>query len=395
MSTDPIVIVSAKRTPMGNLLGSLASLSAPQLAAEACRATLAQSQLEAEQIDQVMLGCVLTAGIGQAPARQAALLAGLPPQVAATTINKMCGSGLQALILAHDTLVAGSSDIILAGGMESMSRAPYLLPGARQGYRLGHDRLLDHMFTDGLEDPSEGKLMGLYAEATAAKFKFTRQAQDEFAKRSLTRALAAMDDGTFADEITPVTVTTKKGEHTVIQDESPDPAKLAKIDHLKPAFQADGTVTAANASSISDGAAALIVMRQSTAERLQLTPLARIVGHTVFAQPPAWFTTAPIGAISQLLTQIHWSTRDVDLFEINEAFAVVPMAAMAELGLSAEQVNIHGGACALGHPIGASGARIMVTLINALHHHTLDRGVAAICLAGGEALAMAIERIGD
>ncbi|MEE8499672.1 MAG: acetyl-CoA C-acyltransferase, partial [Kiloniellales bacterium] len=334
------------------------------------------------------------AGMGQAPARQAAFGAGIPDSVGCTTINKMCGSGMKAAMLAHDLIAAGSADVMVAGGMESMSNAPYLLPKARQGYRMGHGQLLDHMFIDGLEDAyDKGRLMGTYAEDTAQHYQFTREAQDDFAIRSLKRAQGASEDGTAAREIVPVTVKTRKGETTVEVDEQPRNANLDKIPTLRPAFREGGTVTAANSSSISDGAAALVLMKRSEAERRGLTPLAVILGHASHAQAPAWFTTAPIGAIEKLLDALGWSTGEPDLYEINEAFAVVTMAAMRDLDLPADKVNVHGGACALGHPVGASGARILVTLINALDKYGLDKGVASLCIGGGEATAIAVERL--
>jgi acetyl-CoA C-acetyltransferase len=392
MSSDPIVITSAVRTPMGSLLGELKDFTAAQLGAAAIQAALERSQLQPQQIPEVIMGCVLMAGQGQAPARQAALAAGLLQSTGATTINKMCGSGMKAAMFAHDMLLAGVHDIIIAGGMESMTNAPYLLSKARSGYRLGHNQLIDHMFLDGLEDAYDrGKLMGYFADATAKHFGFTREAQDEFAIASLKRAQQATQNGTFATEIIPMTLRSKEGDKVIAQDEGPLKARLDKIPQLKPAFAADGTVTAANSSSISDGAAALVLMRESHANKLGLQPLARIVGHATHAQEPAWFTTAPVFAMQKLLEKINWHKDDVDLYEINEAFAVVTMAAMQELRLPHEKVNIHGGACALGHPIGASGARVVVTLLNALKKHNLKRGVASLCIGGGEATAMAVE----
>jgi acetyl-CoA C-acetyltransferase len=392
MTPDPIVITGAKRTPMGGLQGDLAGLSASQLGATAIRAALQDSAVKPEDIDEVIMGCVLPAGQGQAPARQAALGAGLPQATGCTTVNKMCGSGMKAAMFAHDLLRAGSGDIIVAGGMESMTNAPYLLDKARSGYRLGHGKVIDHMFLDGLEDAYEpGRLMGSFAEDIAQEYQFSRQDQDEFALASLSRALAATRDGGFAAEIAPATVPGREGERVVSVDEQPAKAKPEKIPTLKPAFRAGGTVTAANSSSISDGAAALVMMRRSEAERRGLTPLATILGHSNFAQAPARFTTAPVGAIRRLLDSLEWKAGDVDLWEINEAFAVVAMIAMRELGLPHERVNIRGGACALGHPIGASGARIMVTLIAALKQQGLKRGIASLCIGGGEATAMAVE----
>lgn len=394
MINDPIVITSAVRTPMGSLLGELKDFTAAQLGGAAIQTALARSQLPAAAIPEIIMGCVLTAGQGQAPARQAALAGGLLESTACTTINKMCGSGMKAVMLAHDMLRADVYNIMIAGGMESMSNAPYLLNKARSGYRLGHGQLLDHMFLDGLEDAYDrGKLMGVFAEATAKKFGFSREAQDAFAITSLNRAQQAIANGNFKDEITPLTLRNKEGEKIIAQDEAPLKARPDKIPQLKPAFSADGTVTAANSSSISDGAAALVLMRESHAAKLGLTPLARIVGHASYAQEPAWFTTAPVFAIHNLLNKIQWRKEDVDLYEINEAFAIVTMAAMQELQLPHDRVNIHGGACALGHPIGASGARILVTLLNALKQRQLKRGVAALCIGGGEATAMAVELI--
>ncbi|RUR17442.1 acetyl-CoA C-acyltransferase [Legionella septentrionalis] len=394
MKQDDIVIVAAKRTPMGNMLGSLSSLSAPELAATAHRAVLQEAGVQPSEIDEVLSGCVLQAGIGQAPARQATKLAGIPDSKGATTINKMCGSGMKAVMMAHDAIKAGSANVILAGGMESMSNAPYLLTKARAGYRLGHGELKDHMFLDGLEDAYDrGKLMGYFAEATAKKYNFSREEQDAYAIRSMTLALQAEEDGSFREEITPVTISGRKETLTVNRDEGPDAQKIAKIPNLRPAFQADGTVTAANSSSISDGAASLILTSTAWAEQRGINPMARIIGHTTHAQEPAWFTTAPVIAIRNLLNKINWQAHEVDLYEINEAFAVVAMAAIKDLELDAAKVNIHGGACALGHPIGASGARILVTLIHALKQQQKRRGVAALCIGGGEATAIAIELI--
>ncbi len=392
MSQNPVVIVAAARTAMGGFLGDFAALSAPQLGAAAIAAAIARAGLPAEAVEEVIMGCVLPAGQGQAPARQASLGAGLPLSAGCTTVNKMCGSGMKAAMLAHDLLVAGTNEVMIAGGMESMSNAPYLLPKARGGYRLGHGQLLDHMFLDGLEDAYErGRLMGSFAEDCADKYGFTRADQDAYAITSTTRAQTAIRDGSFAWEIAPVTVPGKKGEVVVAQDEQPGKAQLDKVPGLKPAFKKDGTITAANSSSISDGAAALLMMRLATAERMGLAPLARIVGHATHSQQPAWFSTAPVGAMQKLFAKCGWRAGDVDLFEINEAFAVVAMAAMRELGLPHDKVNIHGGACALGHPIGASGARLLVTLIGALRKHGGKRGVASLCIGGGEATAMAIE----
>jgi len=393
MSPDPIVIVGAARTPMGGFQGDLSPLAAPELGAAAIGAVQAQTGIAGAELDEVVMGCVLPAGQGQAPARQAALGAGIPDSVGCTTLNKMCGSGMKAAMLAHDLLTAGSARIMVAGGMESMSNAPYLLPKARSGYRMGHGQVVDHMFLDGLEDAyDKGRLMGTYAEDTARHYQFTREAQDAFAIESLARAKRASEAGHFKREIAPVTVRSRAGETRVETDEQPFKANLAKIPKLKPAFREDGTVTAANSSSISDGAAALVLMRRSEAERRGLQPRAQVCGHTSHAQAPAWFTTAPVDAIKKLLDKLDWQGDQVDLFEINEAFAVVTMAAMRDLDLPHDKVNPHGGACALGHPIGASGARILVTLLAALETHDLKRGVAAICIGGGEATAMAIER---
>jgi len=391
---DPVVIVSAVRTPMGGFQGDLKSLTAPQLGAAAIRAAVERAGLASADVQQVLFGCVLSAGIGQAPARQAALGAGLPTSTLCTTLNKMCGSGMQAAILGHDMLLAGSAEVIVAGGMESMSNAPYLLDRARSGYRMGHGQVLDHMFYDGLEDAYErGRLMGTFAEDCAEANGISREAQDSFAIASLTRAQAAADNGYFNAEIVPLQVTAGKEQREISQDEQPPKARPDKIPTLKPAFRPGGSVTAANSSSISDGAAALLLMRRSEAQRRGLQPLAVIHGHAAFADEPGLFTTAPIGAIKALLSRTGWSLHDVDLFEINEAFAVVTLVAMNQLELPHDKVNVHGGACALGHPIGASGARILVTLINALKQRGLKRGVAAICIGGGEATAMAIEVI--
>lgn len=392
LSNDPIVIVSAVRTPMGGLQGDLKSLTAPQLGAAAIRAAVERAGVAADSVDQVLFGCVLPAGLGQAPARQAALGAGLSKGTTCTTLNKMCGSGMQAAIMAHDLLLAGTADVVVAGGMESMSNAPYLLDKARSGYRMGHGRIIDHMFLDGLEDAyDKGRLMGTFAEDCAQAQGFSRKAQDDFAIASLTRAQQAIDNGSFVAEIVPVEVTEGKQTRLVSHDEQPPKARLDKIPQLKPAFRDGGTVTAANASSISDGAAALLMMRRSQAEQRSLTPLAVIHGHAAFADEPGLFPTAPIGAIGALLERTGWSLAEVDLFEINEAFAVVTLAAMKHLDLPHDKVNVNGGACALGHPIGASGARILVTLLAALRHRGLRRGIAAICIGGGEATAMAVE----
>ena len=390
---DPIVIVGAARTPMGGFQGDLRDVPAPALGSVAIEAALARADVAAEAVDEVIMGCVLPAGMGQAPARQASIGAGVPDSVGCTTVNKMCGSGMKATMLAHDLLAAGSGEVMVAGGLESMSNAPYLLDRARTGYRLGHGVLYDHMFIDGLEDAyQKGTLMGSFAEDTAQAYQFTREAQDAFAIESLTRAKRAIEDGSFAGEVAPVTVKTRKGEHVVERDEQPLKADLDKIPKLKPAFREGGTVTPANSSSISDGAAALVLMRRSEAERRGLAPLAEIVAHASHAQAPAWFTTAPIGAIEKLFEKTGWSAGEVDLYEINEAFAVVTMAAMRDLDLAHDRVNVHGGACALGHPVGASGARIVVTLLAAMEKFDVKRGVAALCIGGGEATALAVER---
>jgi len=394
MLKDPIVIVSAARTPMGGFQGELKDFAAHQLGAAAIRAAIERAGIGSEQVEEVIMGCVLPAGQGQAPARQASLGAGLPLSAGCTTINKMCGSGMKAAMFAHDLLSTGSDDIIVAGGMESMTNAPYLLPKARSGYRMGHQQALDHMFFDGLEDAyDKGRLMGTFAEDCAAKYAFTREEQDRFAIASLERAQAANRDGSFAWEITPIAIKAGKNERFVENDEQPFKANFEKIPTLKPAFRKDGTVTAANSSSISDGAAAMVMMRRSTAEKLGAKPLAVVVGHSTHAQEPGWFTTAPVAAIRKLFEKTGWTRDQVDLYEINEAFAVVTLAAMKEHKLPHEKVNVHGGACALGHPIGASGARIMVTLIGALRKHGGRRGVASLCIGGGEATAVAIELV--
>ena len=394
MDSDPIVITAYARTPMGGFQGALRAASSPALGGAAIAAALSRANLDAADVDEVIMGCVLSAGLGQAPARQAAVAAGLPYAVGCTTINKMCGSGMKAAMFAHDLLLAGSNRVMVAGGMESMSNAPYLLDRARAGYRLGHGQVIDHMFLDGLEDAyDKGRLMGTFAEDTAEHYSFSREDQDAFAITSLSRANRAINDGSFAREVTPVTIATRKGDIVIGEDEQPGKARPDKIPDLKPAFRPGGTVTAANASSISDGAAALVLMRQSEARRRGITALARIVAHSTHAQQPAWFTTAPVSAMKQLLERIGWTTDDVDLFEINEAFAVVTMAAMLELKLDHDKVNVHGGACALGHPIGASGARIMATLLAALQKYDLRRGVASLCIGGGEATAIAVEML--
>ncbi|MGM8062323.1 acetyl-CoA C-acyltransferase [Vogesella indigofera] len=394
MQNDAIVIVGMARTAMGGFQGSLSGQSASELGAVAIRAAVERAGVAPEAVEEVIMGCVLPAGQGQAPARQAAIKGGLPLAAGATTINKMCGSGMKALMLAHDLLKAGSNTVMVAGGMESMSNAPYIIPKARGGLRLGHGELKDHMFLDGLEDAyDKGKLMGVFAELCAEKYGFSRAAQDDYAIASLTRAQHAITSGAFKSEIASVTVVGRKGEEVVAEDEQPLKANLDKIPTLKPAFKKDGTVTPANASSISDGAAALVLMRESEAVARGLTPLARIVGHSTHAHEPAWFSTAPVGAMQKLLAKAGWTVDDVDLFEINEAFAVVTMAAMHDLGLPHAKVNVNGGACALGHPIGASGARIVVTLIAALQARGLKRGVASLCIGGGEATALALELV--
>jgi len=393
MKTDPIVIVSAARTPMGAFQGELKGFAAPELGAAAIRAAIERAKIRPEDVQEVLMGCVLPAGQGQAPARQASLGAGLPLAAGCTTVNKMCGSGMKAAMLAHDIL--GNEDVVIvAGGMESMTNAPYLLPKARAGLRMGHGQVIDHMFYDGLEDAyDKGRLMGSFAEDCAQKYSFSRQSQDEFAVASLQRAQKANKDGSFAWEITPIAIKAGKDQKFIETDEQPFKANFEKIPSLKPAFRKDGTVTAANSSSISDGAAALVMMRRSSAEKRGVVPLATIVGHATHAQEPGWFTTAPVGAIRKLLEKNKWAATDVDLYEINEAFAVVAMAAMKEHGLPHDKVNVHGGACALGHPIGASGARILVTLIGALRKYGGKRGVASLCIGGGEATAMAVELV--
>lgn len=392
MNNDPIVITGIARTAMGGFQGSLSGVTAADLGAAAIKAAVERSGIAADDVQEVIMGCVLPAGQGQAPARQASLGADLPLTAGCTTVNKMCGSGMKATMLAHDLLLAGTNQVMVAGGMESMSNAPYLLPKVRDGLRMGHSNVQDHMFLDGLEDAYEkGKLMGSFAEMCADKYAFTRESQDEFAITSLQRAQQATTAGAFNAEITPVTIKTRKGETVVDSDEQPFNANIEKIPTLRPAFRKDGTVTAANASSISDGAAALTLMRRSEAKKRGLKPIAVIHGHSTFAQEPAWFSTAPVDAMKDLLAKLEWSADDVDLFEINEAFAVVTMAAMHDLEIAHDKVNVNGGACALGHPIGASGARILVTLISALQHRGLKTGMASLCIGGGEATAMAVE----
>ena len=393
MAADPIVVAGMARTPMGGFQGALAAVDAPALGAAAIGAALERAGVDGAEVGETVMGCVLQAGQGQAPARQAARAAGLPDSVGATTVNKMCGSGMRAAMFGHDAIAAGAADIVVAGGQESMTNAPYLLPRARGGLRMGHGEVKDHMFLDGLEDAYDrGKLMGAFAENTAEKYQFSREEQDEFAIRSLERARRANEDGSFDEETVAVAVRTRKGETMVTRDEQPFTADVARIPRLRPAFREGGTVTAANSSSISDGASALVLMRRSGAERRGVAPLAAIVAHAAHAQAPEWFTTAPVGAIDKVLARAGWSKDEVDLWEINEAFAVVTMAAMKEHGLPADKVNVHGGACAMGHPVGSSGARIVATLIAALRKYGLSKGVAALCIGGGEATAIAVER---
>ena len=391
MASDPVVILSARRTPIGAMLGAFASVPGHALGAAAMRGALDSSGLDPARLGEVVMGCVLPAGQGQAPARQAAIGAGVPKSVPSTTVNKMCGSGMRAVMYGADHIAAGSADFVLAGGLESMTNAPYLLPKARAGYRMGHGEILDHMFYDGLQSPWDGKLMGFFADATAARYGFTRAEQDAFAAESVRRAVAAVESGAFAEEIAGVTIKDRKGERTVERDETPFTVSIDKIPTLKPAFGKEGTVTAASSSSISDGAAALVLARQSAASKAGLKPVARIVAHASHAQEPEWFTIAPVGAIRTALERAGWKAADVDLFEINEAFAVVTMAAMKDIGIPREKVNVNGGACALGHPIGATGARIQTSLIHALRQRGGKRGLAALCIGGGEATAVAIE----
>jgi len=391
--SDPVVIVAAKRTPIGSMSGQFVSLTSPQLASAAIKAAVAQSGLKPEDITEAIIGCVLPAALGQAPARQAVLGAGLLKSTACSTLNKVCGSGMKAVMLAHDQIVAGSANIMVAGGMESMTNAPHMLPKSRQGYRYGHFKALDHMAYDGLENAYDGKAMGVFADATAQKYGFTRENQDAFAAESVKRAQAAVKEGKFKDEIAPVTVAGKGGDTVLDTDEPPGLCRPDKIPSLRPAFNKDGTVTAASSSSISDGAAILIVMKESEAKAKGIKPIARILGHASNAHEPEWFTTAPVGAIDKLQKKLGWTPKDVDLYEINEAFAVVTMAAMKDLGLPHEKVNVNGGACALGHPIGASGARLIVTLSHALKARGGKRGIASLCIGGGEATALAVEMI--
>ena len=393
MSVDPVVIVGMARTPMGGFMGELSHVKSTELGACAIKAAVEQSSMPFEDVEEVIMGCVLSAALGQAPARQAALSAKLSRSTTCTTVNKVCGSGMKSVMLAHDLLLAGTNSVVVAGGMENMSSAPHMLPKARQGYRFGHGQLVDHMAFDGLEDAYEGQAMGVYAEACASQYQFTREQQDEFAITSLTRANNAIKEGLFEAEITPVIVHSRKGEQRILVDEQPLKARPEKIPSLRPAFIKDGTVTAANASSISDGAAAVVLMRQSEAEKRGLKPLAKICGHTSFADEPAQFTTAPVTAMSELLKKIDWKISEVDLFEINEAFAVVTMAAIKDLKLDTNKVNVHGGACALGHPIGASGTRILVTLLHEMQKRQVTKGLATLCIGGGMGIAVCVERV--
>lgn len=390
---DSVVIVSAARTPMGGMMGALSSVRAPQLCATAIKEALARGNVAADDVDEVIMGCVLPAGLGQAPARQASIGAGIPVSAGATTVNKMCGSGMKAVMMAADQIMAGQTDIMVAGGMENMSQAPYMLPKAREGMRIGHQQVLDHMFFDGLEDAYEGGLMGSFAQKSADDYKVTREAMDDFAIGSLNKALSAIESGAFKDEIAPVTISGRKGDTVVDTDEQPGNARVDKIRGLRPAFAKDGTITAANSSSISDGGSALVLMRESEAAKRGLKPLARITATSTHAQLPAEFTIAPIGAVEKVLAKAGWGKDDVDLYEINEAFAVVTMLAQQELGLDMDKVNVHGGACALGHPIGSSGSRILVTLLYALKQRGLSKGVASLCIGGGEATAVALEML--
>jgi acetyl-CoA C-acetyltransferase len=394
MSNHDVVIVSAKRTPIGAFQGALTPLTATQLGTAAIKAAVEAAGLKGGDLQEVIMGCVLPAGLGQAPARQAALGAGVPVSVPATTINKMCGSGLKAVMMAADQVRAGAAEIVVAGGLESMTNAPYLLPKARSGYRMGHGEILDHMIYDGLQSPFDGKAMGCFGDSTAAKYNFTRAAQDAFAAESVRRAMRALEAGEFDAEVVPVTAKTRKGETVVSRDETPSTCNIEKIPTLKPAFSKDGTVTAASSSSISDGAAALVIMSAAAAQARGLKPLARVLAYASHAQEPEWFTTAPIGAIKKTLAKLGWRPNDADLYEINEAFAAVPMAAMHDLDIDHARVNVNGGACALGHPIGATGARILTTLIHALRRRGGKRGIASLCIGGGEAVALALEMIG-
>ena len=391
MSNQDVVIVSAKRTPIGAFQGALTPLTAVQLGAAAAKAAIAAAGIEAAELHEVIMGCVLPAGLGQAPARQAAVGAGVPVGVPATTVNKMCGSGLKAVMLAADQIRAASAQVVLAGGLESMSNAPYLLPKARSGYRMGHGEILDHMFYDGLQSPFDGKAMGCFADSTASKYNFTRAQQDAFATESVRRATQALQGGEFDLEVTPLTVKGRKGETVIARDETPGTCDVSKIATMKPAFNKDGTVTAASSSSISDGAAALVLMSAAAARERGAKPLARVLAYASHAQEPEWFTTAPVGAIRKVLTQLGWKPHDADLYEINEAFAVVTMAAMRDIDIDHARVNVNGGACALGHPIGATGARILTTLVHALRRRGAKRGIASLCIGGGEAVALAVE----
>jgi len=393
MSSTDVVIVSARRTPIGAFLGALSPLTGVQLGGAAVKAALESAGIGGADVQEVIMGCVLSANLGQAPARQAALSAGVPVAAPATTVNKMCGSGLKAVMLAADQIRAGSAEIVLAGGLESMSNAPYLLPKARIGYRMGSAEVLDHMMRDGLQSPFDGKSMGCFADSTATKYSFSRAQQDAFATESVRRAMAALESGTFDTEVTPLTVKGRKGETVIARDETPGTCDVSRISSMKPAFNKDGTVTAASSSSISDGAAALVLMNARTAAARGLKPLARVLGYASHAQEPEWFTTAPVGAIRKVLTQLNWKPHDADLYEINEAFAVVTMAAMRDIDIDHARVNVNGGACALGHPIGATGARILTTLVHALRARALKRGIAALCIGGGEAVALAVEVI--
>jgi acetyl-CoA C-acetyltransferase len=393
MNSDPVVILAARRTPVGAFQGVFANVTAPQLGSVAIKAALADSGVAPAQVDEVIMGCVLTAGLGQAPARQAAIGAGIPSSTPTTTVNKMCGSAMRAVMLAADQILAGSAQVVVSGGLESMTNAPYLLPKARSGYRMGNQEVIDHMFYDGLQSPFDGKLMGIFAEATSEKYNFSRKDQDDFAAESVRRSLAAINSGAFGAEIAAVTAKNRKGEVVVDKDETPLTLDIAKIPTLKAAFKKDGTVTAASSAGISDGAAAVVLSRESYAKAHGLKPLARILGYASFARDPEWFTLAPVGAMQKLLKQLNWQAGDVDLYEINEAFAAVPMAAMKDLGLDHQKVNVNGGACALGHPIGATGARILTTLIHALQARGKKRGIASLCIGGGEATAMAIELV--
>ena len=392
---DPIVIAGMARTPLGDFQGGLSASTAPELGATAIKAALERAGVPPEDVDEVIMGCVLPAGLGQAPARQAAIYAGIPVEVGALTINKMCGSGMKAAMLGNDLIEVGTDDIVVAGGLESMSNAPYLMQKVRNGLRMGHGEIKDHMFLDGLEDAYDpGRLMGTYADETAQDYQFSRDDQDAYAIESLNRARKATEEGWFDKEISPVTVKTRKGETTVARDEHPFAVDPENVPKLRPAFAKDGTVTAANSSAISDGAATLVLMRESEAERRGITPLARIIGHATNSNAPERFTTAPVGAIERLLDKVGWKADDADLYEVNEAFAVVTMVAMRDLGLSHDKVNVHGGACALGHPLGATGARIMATLLGAMDQRDVKRGIAGLCIGGGEATAIAVERFG-